>query len=94
MATVAAIPARARGRVGISATTKVGGAVQRNRARRLVREYFRRTFVGSAPYDLVVNVKPGFAELSAAEANRALGEAISKATQSGNHSGRRSRSGN
>jgi len=41
------------GRLGIAATKKLGGAVQRNRAKRLIREIFRRnnTFAG---YDIVV----------------------------------------
>ena len=40
---------RAAGRLGIAATKKLGGAVQRNRAKRLIREVFRRN-----------NVAPGF----------------------------------
>jgi ribonuclease P protein component len=31
-----------RGRLGIAATRKLGGAVERNRAKRLIREVFRR----------------------------------------------------
>jgi ribonuclease P protein component len=40
-------------RLGIAATKKIGGAVERNRAKRLVRELFRRN---PAPpgYDIVV----------------------------------------
>ena len=40
-------------RLGIAATKKIGGAVERNRAKRLVREIFRRN---PAPpgYDIVV----------------------------------------
>ena len=37
------------GRLGIAATKKLGGAVQRNRAKRLIREVFRRN-----------NIAPGF----------------------------------
>jgi ribonuclease P protein component len=44
---------RPAGRLGIAATKKLGGAVQRNRAKRLIREVFRRnnTFAGC---DIVV----------------------------------------
>lgn len=55
--------ARAEGglRLGITATRKAGGAVQRNRARRRVREIFRR-WRAAAPdpaVDVVVNVFAG-----------------------------------
>ena len=41
------------GRLGIAATRKLGGAVQRNRAKRLIREIFRRNHV-AAGFDVVV----------------------------------------
>ena len=41
------------GRLGIAATKKLGGAVQRNRAKRLIREVFRRNKI-SAGLDVVV----------------------------------------
>jgi len=41
------------GRLGIAATKKLGGAVQRNRAKRLIREIFRRNNF-AAGYDIVV----------------------------------------
>lgn len=41
------------GRLGIAATKKLGGAVQRNRAKRLVREVFRRNKVAPG-FDVVV----------------------------------------
>jgi ribonuclease P protein component len=44
---------RAIGRLGIAATRKLGGAVRRNRAKRLIREIFRRTNVAPG-FDLVV----------------------------------------
>lgn len=88
---VAIIPARGPGRIGISASTKVGGAVERNRARRLVREYYRKAYGRSAPYDIVVNLKPGFAELSAAQAARAFMEAVSAAVAAGKRGGGRHR---
>ena len=40
-------------RLGIAATKKLGNAVQRNRAKRLIREVFRRNKIG-AGYDIVV----------------------------------------
>ena len=40
---------RAVGRLGIAATKKLGGSVQRNRAKRLIREVFRNN-----------NIAPGF----------------------------------
>jgi len=88
--TVAIVPARGRGRIGISAPVKVGDSVRRNRARRLVREHYRRTSMSATPYDIVFNLKPGFAELSAAVAGSVLDEALSKAIAAGKRSGRRS----
>ena len=40
-------------RLGIAATRKLGGAVQRNRAKRLIREVFRRNRI-AAGFDVVV----------------------------------------
>jgi ribonuclease P protein component len=40
-------------RLGIAATKKLGGAVQRNRAKRLIREVFRRNDI-TAGFDIVV----------------------------------------
>jgi ribonuclease P protein component len=44
---------RAVGRLGIAATRKLGGAVQRNRAKRLIREVFRRNKIAEG-LDVVV----------------------------------------
>jgi ribonuclease P protein component len=41
------------GRLGIAATKKLGGSVERNRAKRLIREVFRRNKV-TAGFDVVV----------------------------------------
>lgn len=48
-------------RLGISVQRKVGGAVQRNRIKRVIREVFRRNrelFPRNA--DIVVTIRPGF----------------------------------
>ena len=44
---------RDAGRLGIAATKKLGGAVQRNRAKRLIREIFRRNKIASG-FDVIV----------------------------------------
>lgn len=44
---------RSVGRLGIAATRKLGSAVQRNRAKRLIREVFRRNNVAIG-FDIVV----------------------------------------
>jgi ribonuclease P protein component len=41
------------GRLGIAATKKLGGAVKRNHAKRLIREVFRRNKIASG-FDVVV----------------------------------------
>ena len=44
---------REQGRLGIAATRKLGGSVQRNRAKRLIREVFRRNKITTG-FDIVV----------------------------------------
>jgi ribonuclease P protein component len=44
---------RGLGRLGIAATKKLGGAVQRNRVKRLIREVFRRNKISDG-FDVVV----------------------------------------
>jgi len=44
---------RGVGRLGIAATRKLGGSVQRNRAKRLIREVFRRNKIADG-FDVVV----------------------------------------
>src|SRR5436189_6190791 len=47
------------GRLGIAATKKLGGAVERNRAKRLIREIFRHNDVAPG-FDIVVVPKREF----------------------------------
>lgn len=65
-----------RPRLGITATRKVGGAVQRNRAKRLLREWFRRSRRQLPAVDLVVNLRSGIHRLSLDALSRELEERI------------------
>ena len=57
--TILAAPAPgADSRIGIVASKKLGGAVVRNRAKRLIREMFRTEACPNAASDLVVIPKP------------------------------------
>jgi ribonuclease P protein component len=62
-----------RDRLGLAVSRRVGGAVVRNRARRLLRESFRRLEAGERPaLDVVVLAKPEMAGRSQEEVAREL----------------------
>ena len=64
-----------RARLGITVTRRVGGAVKRNRAKRLVREIFRRHKSEWKSIDIVVN---GRAVLPEAELHRLESEFLAR----------------
>lgn len=62
---------RETSRLGITVTRRVGGAVQRNRIKRILREVFRSHLPDLVPpLDVVVNPKPGFERLPIDEVER------------------------
>ena len=66
--TVIAAPAAGPdSRIGIVASKKLGGAVVRNRAKRLIREMFRTSVGPERPCDLVIIPKPSALQVKVAE---------------------------
>jgi ribonuclease P protein component len=74
---VAAANGRALDRLGLAVSRRVGGAVERNRARRLLREGFRRVERAGAPgLDLVAVARAPLARRGQAEVARELRERV------------------
>lgn len=67
--TLYALPNNAgRPRLGLTVSRRIGGAVERNRVKRVLREVFRRNrCVLAAPLDLVVVARSGIEQRSLAE---------------------------
>ncbi len=63
-------------RLGLVVTRRLGNAVQRNRVKRLLREFFRRHRTGLPAADLVVMAKKGAAELGYRQVYEELGRLL------------------
>ena len=63
-------------RLGLVVTRRLGKAVQRNRVKRLLREFFRRHQTGLPAFDLVIMAKKGAAALEYHQVEEELGRLL------------------
>jgi ribonuclease P protein component len=63
-------------RLGLAVTRRLGKAVQRNRVKRLLREFFRRHKSKLPPRDLVIMAKSGANALSYHQVQEELGRLL------------------
>lgn len=68
-------------RLGITASRKVGGAVERNRVKRRVREWFREVRGELGDRDLVVIARRGATRLDQVALGRELTALVAEATR-------------
>ena len=69
-------------RLGITASRRVGNAVERNRVKRRVREWFRRERASwTAPLDVLVIARRPAIELPGWEVARCLSRLVARATE-------------
>ncbi len=68
-------------RVGVTASRSVGGAVERNRAKRLLREAARHLYpeIRSRGWDIMLVARPKVVNAREAEVERALAELLERA---------------
>jgi ribonuclease P protein component len=75
-------PADSPARLGLSVSRKVGGAVERNRVKRVLREQFAALAPGlPTGIDVVVIARPGAAEYVAERGSSALGERLAELSE-------------
>jgi ribonuclease P protein component len=59
-------------RVGFSVSKKVGKSVQRNKAKRRIKESFRLNFTNTTPYDIVFVARSGISDASYKEIEKSM----------------------